>query len=245
MSWNLLKYKFALKAQLTSRYTAIADRVPYIADQLESTMRMHFDTATAAGQIIANPGVVKGMKAYLVGEVLANYKNTALNKIQHAKQIAHAAQMYWIGRQIDGPIGTTIILFPGIWTSPDLIHNLIPNAKQWVDRVAISMYLQKLSLLGITLSKAVPGLVTPWTGAFLQGLDNPLGLSGLLTPVLNSYSKYIDLLMTQVKGNLDLANKMKAAFEAKMKSFFTQELFDQVASIPNVYGFDFSQVVNP
>lgn len=240
-----MKYKFAVKAQLTHQYTALADRVPYIADQLESTIKMHFDTATAAGQVIANPGTIKAMKGYLAQQVISNYKNAVLNKVQHAKQIQNAVKMFWIGRKIDGPIGTTIVLFPGIWTSPDLIHNLVPNAKQWIDRVAISMYLQKLSLLGVTVSKAVPGLVTPWSGAFLQGLDNPIGLSGILEPVLNSYSKYIDLLMVQVKGKLDIGNQMKQAFETKMKEFFTQELFDQVASIPDIYGFDFSSGITP
>ena len=241
MSWNLLKLRLSqLMDKPTWRESEMMRRIPFIPGELDKLYASHFDIATAGGKLTPSSGRSAGFQTYLQGIVKVNKLSPSMPRSRVTPQFGSQASTYWSGRIIDGPTGLTVVISPGIWTPLEHIPNFVPSAKKWSDRLVIAFYLQKLSLLGITISKAVPGMVTPWSGVYFQGLDAPGGLPAVVNPMMNTFSTYVDLLMLVTKGTPKIGEQLKQTFENNLNTVFTPALFEAVSKIPNVYGTDFN-----
>lgn len=241
MSWNLLKLRLSqLLAKPTWRESEMARRIPFIPGELDKLYASHFDIATAGGKLTPSSGRSAAFQGYLQKIVVQNRLAPTMPRSRVTQQFGSQASTYWAGRIIDGPTGLTVVISPGVWVPLEHVPNFVPSAKKWSDRLVIAFYLQKLSLLGITISKAVPGMVTPWSGAYFQGLDVPGGVPAVVPPMIDTFSTYVDLLMLVTKGNPKIADQLKQGFEQTLNTVFTPAVFEAVKKIPNVYGTDFN-----
>lgn len=227
-------------AKPTYEEAALYTRAPSIPGELDKLYSTHFDIATAGGKIIPGAGRSAIFKSYLQKIVVQHRKSPTMLRTLPTAQFASQAAGYWVGRTIDGPTGLTIVLSPGIWVPLEYIPNFVPQAKKWIDKLVIAFYLQKLSLLGITISKAVPGIVSPWSGAFFQGLDVPGGAPAVTGPMSDNYDVFVDLLMAATKGKPEIGDKLKSAFDQSLNTVFNPAVFEAAKRIPNVYGVDFN-----
>lgn len=243
MSWNAFKYTLMAKMAVpTYSFLQMNSRIPSIPTSMDNLFASHFDVSSAGGRLLSVPLVSKAFSLYLKSSIALNRQLPDLLKSKVSDQIKSQALLYWTGRVINGPAATVITLFPGIWIPLNGITNLVPGAKQWIDLVSISLYIQKMTVIGISISKAIPGLVLPWYGAQFQGLDTPVGLPQLLQPMINSFNGYVDLLMNFSGGDLALGNQLKSLYENSLKSVLTQELYSAVGSIATPYGVDYNNL---
>lgn len=246
MSWNLFKTQLGMKMKIPSTaMSAVTDRIPSIGRSLDSLYSTHFDTATAGGRLLKVPVISQVFQLGLQEHLLKNRLSTNITPERVSSQVKSQALKYWIGRVINGPTGTTIVLFPGIWVPFDNLVNLVPGAKRWVDLISISLFIQKMSLLGITIQKAPPGVVTPWSGTMFQGFDTPLNVSQVLSPMQMNFSNFIKLTFELKGGSPEIANQIKEKFNQALETVFSPAIFEQISSFPNQYGVNFSELNYP
>ena len=231
-------------ATTTYSFAQMNLRLPSLPNDMDLLFATHFDVASAGGKLIKASPISQAFSVYIKAAVNLNRQIPTLLKSKVSDQIKSQALLYWAGRVIEGPAATTIVLFPGIWIPLGNIPNLVPGAKQWIDFLSISLYIQKNTLLGITISKAVPGLVLPWYGASFQSLDTPAGLPQLLKPMINSFNTYVDLLMSVTGGDMAVGDLLKQTYTKTLEAVFTPELYSAVGGLYSPYGINFNELNN-
>ncbi len=243
MSWNLFKTRLNSKLRKPSvELSATTSRLPSLTANLDQIYSTHFDVATSGGRIQNNPSVSQVVKLGLQTQFLQNRKNAALAHSKVSKQLGMQASKYWQGKLIQGPTGSTIILSSGIWMPFDARPNMIPGGKKFVDRLTMSLYNQKNSLLGVTIQKAPPGTVVPWTGMMLQGFDTPIAIDKLLDPMEMNYNNFVDIMIEMQGGKPSDAQDLKDLFKESLEKTFDPEIFELMSSFKSEYGIDFNNL---
>lgn len=235
--WNLFKLELAGRFQETNRVADLGSRVPYIPTAIDHLYARHFDVSSAGGRLIKSPLITAGFKKYLNIVVRANRNRPPISYGELSSQIELYSLIYWSGRIIDGPAATVYTVFPGIWVPMPCLQNFIPGGLQWIDWLSISLYIQKMSVMGVRIQKPVP-LLTPWSGVLFQTFDAPFGIGAVTGPMKDAFGTSIDLLTAFYSGNPDVGEQIKSAFNGAIDQIFSPALFDAFSGIPNPYGTD-------
>lgn len=238
--WNLFKAQLIAEYTPTTYNFADLNKVGKHGRYTEQLYRRHFDI-TSGGRILPRPDVpifFESMSVLYCGQNRFNLNTT--NKLL-SSQLGIDHTYYWTGRIIDSPIATIFTVFPGVWLDIGFSANFFASSRKWINDVALNMYLQKMMVLGVRISKAPPYLITPWSGYLYQTLDGAPSLGAILDPIKNNFNLTLDALGVIVyQGNLSLMDPIKQAYNSVLDSIFTPELFDVCQSIPSAYGFDFN-----
>jgi hypothetical protein len=237
--WNLFK------AQLIAEYTpttfnfADLNKVGKHGRYTESLYRRHFDI-TSGGLIIPRPDVPLVFEAVSVIYSNQNRFNLNANSKVLSSQLRFDHTFYWTARIIDSPTAVIITLFPGIWTDMFFSPNFGVGSRVWVNALAMSMYLQKNTVIGIRISKLPPYLVTPWSGAMFKTFDSGLSASTMVGSIMDVVTAEIKLMSAILyNGNPNILDFLISAYQSLYSSIISQDLINTANQIPSIYGDDF------
>jgi len=137
-----------------------------IADAYHTCVTLHFETVTAGGKIVNNAPKLPLLNQQILAICTANMASH--QDVDFLKQIGPAFVTYWAGLVITGPTGVVTVLNPGQWNNikvpPNYDFQIILNALMLSCRTHI------MTLTGQYVSSVVPGVTSPWSGAFLVSL---------------------------------------------------------------------------
>jgi hypothetical protein len=237
--WNLFK------AQLIAEYTpttfnfADLNKVGKHGRYTESLYRRHIDI-TSGGLIVPRPDVPLVFEAVSLIYSNQNRFNVNTNSKLLSSQLRFDHTYYWTARIIDSPTAIIITLFPGIWTDMFFSPNFGAGSRVWVNALAMSMYLQKNTVIGIRISKIPPYFVTPWSGALFKTFDSGFSASALVGSIMSIVRAEINLLSAIVfDGNPNALDSIISSYESLYSSVITQNLINSANQIPAIYGDDF------
>lgn len=237
--WNLFK------AQLIAEYTpttfnfADLNKVGKHGRYTESLYRRHIDI-TSGGLIVPRPDVPLVFEAVSLIYSNQNRFNVNTNSKLLSSQLRFDHTYYWTARIIDSPTAIIITLFPGIWTDMFFSPNFGVGSRVWVNALAMSMYLQKNTVIGIRISKIPPYFVTPWSGALFKTFDSGFSASALVGSIMSIVRAEMNLLSAIIfDGNPNGLDSIISSYESLYSSVITQNLIDAANQIPAIYGDDF------
>jgi hypothetical protein len=135
-----------------------------VSSAYNQVVLLHFDSMTAGGKVVNS--APKLMPLYQGVLSICNLNIQQHNQTNFLQQLAPHIQTYWAGIIITGPTGIVTVTSPGSFTGipvlPNNNFNILLNAMIAAFRIHI------LTLTGQYVSSVVPGLVSPWSGIFLQ-----------------------------------------------------------------------------
>jgi hypothetical protein len=209
---------------------------------MEPLYQRHIDI-TSGGRLIPRIGLPQAFEYYFKAVAIGNRFGLTDDNPNLSNQLKIQHLAYWTGRVIDSPTAIIITLFPGIWTDIFFKPNFFPNARQWIEGLTMSMYLQKCSVLGVRISKVPPYIVTPWSGYLYKTLDGGLSLGTIVGSILNQFNLTIDLFSAIIyQGDTSVLGPLKGIYANAINSVLTPQIFDLANSIPSIYGTDFNGI---
>jgi hypothetical protein len=237
--WNLFKAQLIAEYTPTTYNFADLNKVGKHGIYTEQLYRRHFDI-TSGGRILPRPDVPIVFQAASLIYSSQNRFNVNANSPLLSSQLRFDHTFYWTARIIDSPTAIIITLFPGIWTDIFFSPNFGVGARNWVDAVSMSMYLQKTTVIGIRISKLPPYLVTPWSGFCFKTFDSGLSAASLLSSITSVVNAEISLMSAIIyQGNTSALDSFKDAYSQIYSAVITQDLVDAANNIPPIYGSDF------
>jgi hypothetical protein len=216
--WKL--FKLDLYNKLNSAHLSKDKFTNTIFDAMDRSYKRHIDLSTAGGRLVSTPRE-KVIRTALNVLGKSNRLSTNPKSIDFSDQIGAYVYSYWTLRVIEGPIGTTIVLFPGVY-SPILVSpNYTKHGLDFVDSLTTALILHKSTMAGITIRKFPPS-VTPWSGTSFKSFDE----------------------FTQV-GNLvqSLADVLRDNLKEKVNAGYLEP--EDLVSIANDFTNNMSQVTTP
>ncbi len=219
MSWTYFSYQLSAKlTPASNKVSAVSTRLPEVAASIDSLFNRHFEMSSGMGKLIPAPARVAAFQAGLRSLAIANRANPRANALTLNAVLQAYTTAYWSGRVIDGPLATITTIAPTVWIPIDNIPNFVPSAKQWIDKLAVSLYIQKMSIIGVRVQKPTP-IITPWSGALLMTMDSPLAsaLSGIM---VSGFSNFMNLLVAQ-GADAASANAATSQYSNAVTSIFS------------------------
>jgi len=254
--WNVFKLQLYGKFNPTSNRLKDLDRLGKLARMTHQLYSgRHIEVTTAGGRLRGRGPVMRAWQRFLEITAKVNRFSPHVSNFILDNQLRIFNLIYFTGAVMDGPVGTVITLFPGIWTNLFFKQNYIPAGLQWIDSLMITMYIQKMSVIGIRIGKPIP-FVTPWCGYFFKTFDSPGGLFGVPGPVRDAFNgagRYLGIRngAQEMKENFAVAMDLLAAFYScdqalidliKQRYYdiidkiYTPALYNIMNSYPSLYG---------
>lgn len=246
MSWNLFKLRLNSKLDTFSGSPrAITHRLSTFGQGLDDLYSTHFDVATSGGTLQKNAAIGEVVRLNIAQQFFKNLKNVNLTYRQVSDQFKKQATNYWRGKLIQGPTGSTIVLSANAWLPFIVKPNSVKWGRKFTDSLTYSLYTQKMGLLGVTIQKAPPGMVTPWSGMFFQGFDTPLSVNKVLEPMEMNYNNFVDFMIELKGGKQSEAQELKELFQESLEKTFNPQIFEQMSKFPTQYGINFNNLQYP
>jgi hypothetical protein len=237
--WNLFKAQLIAEYTPTTYNFADLNKVGKHGRYTEQLYRRHFDI-TSGGRLVPRPDVPIVFEAVSLIYSSQNRFNVNANSPLLSSQLRFDHTFYWTARIIDSPTAIIITLFPGIWTDIFFSPNFGMGARNWVDAVSMSMYLQKNTVIGIRISKLPPYLVTPWSGFCFKTFDSGLSAGAILNSIQSVVNAEISLMSAIIyRGDTTRLDAFKDAYSSIYSAVITPQLIEAANAIPSVYGSDF------
>lgn len=237
--WNLFKAQLIAEYSPTTYNFADLNKVGKHGRYAEQLYRTHFDI-TSGGRLLPRPDVPVVFEAVSLVYSSQNRFNINANSPLLSSQLRFDHTFYWTARIIDSPTAIIITLFPGIWTDIFFSPNFGFGARNWVDAVSMSMYLQKTTVIGIRISKLPPYLVTAWSGFCFKTFDSGLSAASILSSITSVVNAEISLMSAIVyQGNTSALDMFKDAYSQIFSSIITPNLINAANEIPSIFGSDF------
>lgn len=237
--WNLFKWELTSAYSQPSSSQSGLNRLSKVVKASDNLYGRHFDVSTAGGRLIKRRILSKGFEVYLKAIAKANRYNVNLPSFLLSNQLKTYFIPYWLGRIIDGPAGTVYTIFPGIWTNIFFNPNIVPAAMSWTDSLALTLYVQKMSVIGIRISKPFP-FITPWSGFLFKTFDAPGGIGSITGPMKNAFGQSMDQLTAYATGDISVGNQVKSQFNSIVDQVYSPQLFSSLSDISSPYGIDYN-----
>ncbi len=162
MSWQL--WETEMGALTGKQHVSREQYSQVIASAYHNCILRHFDSMTAGGKAIGMGGKLQPLYEGILNMCNANIGSH--NQVNFVQQLQPLIMQYWAGGVIAGPTGVVTVLSPGTFISPMVSPNLDFKIILKVYGGCFRTHLATLT--GTYVSSVVPGLVTPWSGGFLQ-----------------------------------------------------------------------------
>ena len=162
MSWQL--WETEMGALTGKQHISREQYSQVIATAYHNCILRHFDAMTGGGKVF---GLEAKLQPLYEGVLqICNANLGGHSPVNFVQQLQLLIMQYWTGVWISGPTGIVALTSPGSFTSPYVGPNLD-------FRIILKVYggcfrAHLATLTGVYTSTVVPGLVTPWSGGFLQ-----------------------------------------------------------------------------
>lgn len=167
MSWSLM---FTQCWALTGvRHVSKEIFASTIADSYHGCVRRHLDTISGLPM-----GFIGEDKRNLLYEEILKICDENSNSVgdkNFLQQMGPIITKYWEDMIIDGPYGSVVIMFPGIWIAPPIKQNL--NFSIMAAMFVLVSKIHLMTIVGVFTSllkgpNGEPLIIAPWAGASLQ-----------------------------------------------------------------------------
>lgn len=216
--WKL--FKLELYRKLSSNHLSKDRFSDDLMNTIDKCYKRHIDVLSGGGRLTPSPRE-KVVKRALNGLCKSNRLSRNPAGINIMDQLSVYIYAYWTMRVIKGPTGTTVVLFPGIFTPNALGTNYSGNAMDFIDALTSSLILHKSTMVGVTITHFPPA-VTPWYGSSLLSFDE-----------ISSGFSLVDMLLNVLEKNLN----------SKVESGYLNE--EDKPSILNTYSNTMNSIYNP
>lgn len=179
--WKL--FKLEVHNSLNSTHLSKDRFTDTLFDAIDRSYKRHIDLSTAGGRLTPSPRE-KAVKTALNALGKANRLSNNPKSIDIMDQIGIYVYAYWTLRVIEGPIGTTVILFPGIYQPIKVSPNYTKHGLDFLDALTTTLILHKSTMAGITIRKFPPS-VTPWFGTSFKSFDEFSQVGSLVSGLVN------------------------------------------------------------
>lgn len=227
--WKL--FKVDLYNKLSSNHTSKDRLSDDLFDSIDKCYKRHIDVSSGGGRLTPSPRE-KTIREALRVLSRQNWSSRTPRSIKFNTQLALYIYSYWTLRVIHGPVGNTIVLFPGIFKPVEMGPNYSSNALDFIDNLTTSLTAHKATMSGITINHFPPAVI-PWSGASLTSFDEVLSIGSLLSKMISSLSSNLDAKIAAGYLNPEDKNVIISSFSSNMSTML-QPMLDINQSIPNI-----------
>lgn len=158
---------------LTPEHTSKTRFADDLVDNIGACYNRHIDTKSGGGRL--TPSSREGsIRAALKGLTKSNWGSRTPRSIVFNRQLTAYIYAFWTLRVFEGPIGKSIVLFPGIFNPPPVPTNLHGHAAYYTDLLTDALVSHIFTMSGITYTY-FPAAIVPWSGADLMSFDGGAG----------------------------------------------------------------------
>ena len=215
--WKL--FKIQLYQKLSSNHKSKTRFSDDVFDSIDSCYKRHIDIQSGGGRLTPSARE-KVVRTALRGLSRANVNSRTPKSINYTLQLSAYIYSYWTLRVIQGPVGNTLVLFPGVFQAPKIDPNKAGNALDFIDALADALIQHKSTMAGITINHFPPA-VTPWSGTSFTSFDEVTSIGGIMGDMINVLSSNLNDKINA--GYLEAEDKQSIlnGFSSNMSSILT------------------------
>lgn len=227
--WKL--FKIEMYNKLSSNHKSKTRLADDIIDTIDSCYKRHIDVQSGGGILTPSPRD-KVVSEALKIRLRANLSSTTPRSVDFLNQLSAYVYSYWTMRVIQGPVGNTIVLFPGIFKAPSTPVNKTGHAMDFIDSLTVALIQHKSTMSGITINHFPPA-ITPWSGTSFTSFDEVSSSSSIVTKMVGSLSNNLNDKINAGNLNPEDKNQLISTFSLNMNNVI-QPIVDLNKSIPDI-----------